>query len=206
MHSYLPFDSARFCNEWLPRVALEPLCQDHAPELARLVAVDDLYGHAHTYIPSPDDVPAFIASALGDAASGSTRAFVIRWLDMPLAQRATGNIVGCTRFFQLAPRHRRVQIGVTWLATHARRNGVNRAAKWLLLREAFEAMHLQRVEFFVHPANTVSRTALLGMGATFEGILRKHLYINGAARDTAMYSVVDDDWGTVNAKLRGVRL
>lgn len=200
---YPLFDASRFRSDYIPHVALELMTSDHAPELAQIAAEDDIWRNPYTHIPKPDAVPAFIDAALRDAAKGGTRPFVIRWLNSPEALDNT-NVVGCTRFFHLSPLHRRVQIGGTWLTTGARRTGVNRAVKWLLLREAFEVMRMQRVEFAVHPENSPSRKAMLSLGAAFEGVLRKYLYLDGKPRDAAMYSIVDDDWNKVNLKIKGL--
>ena len=192
-HLFLPFEAARFCIDQPAHVALALMTHDHAPDLMRCVQAGGIWRNPHTNIPGPNHVTAFIDSALADTAKGVARAFVIRWQGAVNDDNPTG-IVGCTRFFHLNTQHRRVQIGGTWLAAQARRTGVNRAVKWLLLREAFDVMGLQRVEFAVHPDNTESRTAMLRLGAGFEGVLRDHLYINNQTRDTAMYSVIRSDW------------
>lgn len=193
MHLFLPFDASRFCIDQPADVELALMTRDHATDLVRCVTAGDIWRNPHTNIPAPDRVTEFVDSALADTARGGTRAFVIRWQAAVNDDNPSG-IVGCTRFFHLNPQHRRVQIGGTWLAAQARRTGVNRAVKWLLLREAFDVMGLQRVEFAVHPDNTESRTAMLRLGAGFEGILRDHLCINNQPRDTAMYSVIRSDW------------
>ena len=162
MHLFPPFNASRFCIDQPAHVALELVTQEHASDLARMVQAGEIWRNPYAQIPSPKQVDAYIDSALTDAAKGGTRAFVIRWLNT--ANGATdaypSGIVGCTRYFYLNTLHRRVQVGGTWLAAHARRTGVNRTVKWLLLREAFDVMGLQRVEFAVHPENVESRTAM----------------------------------------------
>ena len=188
-----PFDAARFRTESPVDVALEEMTPAHEAELKRVVEVSEIWRNPHTHVPTPGEVPNFISMALSDTLKGGTRAFVVRWATVVGGARES-KIVGCTRFFHLNLKHRRVQIGGTWLTHSARRMGVNRAVKWILLKEAFEVMNLQRVEFALHPDNIESRKAMLRIGASFEGVLRQHLIIDNQPRDTAMYSVVRADW------------
>lgn len=200
---YPPFEARRFLSEWQPRVSLELLEMAHVVELMNVIETDANWRSSFMVIPAPDAVSAYVAAALQDVAKGFTRAFVIR--DTPVNNledvSKKRKIVGCTRFFQLNQQHRRVQIGGTWLASYARRTGLNRAVKWLLLREAFEVMDLQRVEFTVHPDNAVSQTSLLCLGARFEGMLRQYLTMQGQQCDAAMYSIIASDWPSVKSRL-----
>ncbi|HEY2156328.1 MAG TPA: GNAT family protein, partial [Isosphaeraceae bacterium] len=111
-------------------------------------------------------------------------------------------VVGSTRFMNIVPAHLRVEIGGTWLARPAQRSGINREAKWLMLRHAFETWGLRRVEFKTHASNVQSRTALARLGAVEEGILRKHMVMpDGSERDSVYFSVLDDEWPAVKARL-----
>ena len=107
----------------------------------------------------------------------------------------TTEVVGSTRFLALRPEHRSVEIGWTWLHPSAWGTGANVEAKLLQLRHAFEVWGCRRVEFKTDALNERSRGALEALGATFEGIHRKHMLVrDGENRDTAWYSVIDDDW------------
>jgi N-acetyltransferase len=183
------FDAARFCSNTQPNVELELLTLEHVPDLIRVVSEGDIWRNLHTYIPKPIAVKGFVDAALRDVAMGGTRAFVIRWYT-----DGGSLIVGTTRFFFLNLQHKRVQIGGTWLASTARGTGVNRVVKQIMLREAFEVMKLRRVEFAIHPDNQVSRCAVERIGGVLEGVLRQHVMVDGAARDSAMYSVLTEDW------------
>jgi N-acetyltransferase len=95
-----------------------------------------------------------------------------------------------------------VEIGNTWLAARAWGTGANTEAKLLLLGHAFEHERFLRVEFKTDAANERS-CAALSRFAEFEGIHRKHMLVRGGQRrDSAWYSVIDDDWPAVKAKLR----
>ena len=78
---------------------------------------------------------------------------------------------------------------------------MNVETKLLLLEHAFERCGLQRVEFKTDARNLRSRGALLALGASFEGIFRKHMVLPNGWRDSAWYAIVDDDWPEVKARL-----
>jgi RimJ/RimL family protein N-acetyltransferase len=118
-------------------------------------------------------------------------------LDLAFATvlRATGAAVGSTRFLALRPEHRSLEIGWTWLAPSAWGTGANPEAKLLQLEYAFEVLGCRRVEFKTDALNERARPALAGLPARFEGVHRKHMLVRGGEnRDSAWYSIVDDEW------------
>jgi RimJ/RimL family protein N-acetyltransferase len=122
--------------------------------------------------------------------------------ELPFATKSRGRVVGSTRFLALRPEHRSLEIGWTWLHPRAWGTGVNVEAKLLQLEYAFESLDCRRVEFKTDAANDRARAALEALGATFEGVHRKHMLVReGENRDSAWYSVVDDDWPAVRARL-----
>ena len=143
------------------------------------------------------------------------------WLDDALARvkagfdltfatvlRETGTAVGSTRFLALRPEHRSLEIGWTWLAPSAWGTGANTEAKLLQLGYAFEVLGCRRVEFKTDALNERANPALAALPARFEGIHWKHMLVrDGENRDSAWYSVVDDEWPAVRQRLRdrGVR-
>ncbi|HET8742048.1 MAG TPA: GNAT family protein [Gaiella sp.] len=142
-----------------------------------------------------------------------THAELDAWLDAALEAREAGaerplatlcgkRVVGSTRFLALRPEHRSVEIGWTWLHPSVWDTGVNVEAKLLMLRHAFGAWGCRRVELKTDARNERSRAAMEAMGATFEGIHRKHMLVRaGENRDSAWYSVTDDEWPRVEAGL-----
>ena len=115
----------------------------------------------------------------------------------------SGRPVGSTRYLALRPADRGLEIGSTWLAPTMWRTGANVEAKLLQLQYAFETLGCLRVELKTHAANARSRGAMERLGATFEGVHRKHRILPGlGVRDTAWYSVIDDEWPAVRAGLR----
>lgn len=116
--------------------------------------------------------------------------------------RASGEVIGSTRFLALRPEHRGLEIGATWLSPLMWRTGANVEAKLLMLRHAFELLGCMRVEFKTDARNERSRAALRMLGAQFEGIFRRHMVTaNVGVRDSAYYSVTDEEWPRVRATL-----
>ena len=123
-------------------------------------------------------------------------------VEMGFAHYFAAKLVGHTSFLNERPADRVVEIGNTWLHPHAWGTVANTEAKYLLLRHAFEDEGFLRVEFKTDAANERSRRALEKVGATFEGVFRKHMLVRGGERrDSAWYSVIDDDWPEVKAEL-----
>jgi RimJ/RimL family protein N-acetyltransferase len=128
-------------------------------------------------------------------------------MEVPFAtiDQASDRAIGSSRYMTITPEHRRLEIGWTWVGTAFQRTGANREAKLLQLTHAFEGLDAQRVEFKTHARNVASRTALLGIGATFEGVLRHHTIMpDGSNRDSAFYGVIASEWPAVKAHLEAL--
>ena len=122
--------------------------------------------------------------------------------EIPLVTVREEEIVGSTRFLALRPEHRSVEIGWTWLHPSSWGTRTNVEAKLLQMHHAFEVWGCRRVELKTDALNERSRGALEALGATFEGIHRKHMLVRGGEnRDSAWYSVTDDEWPAVRAHL-----
>jgi len=178
-------------------VRLEPLGPRHEDDLFQAARLGEIW----TWICEP---PArtraswadFFAAALAETAAGSESAFAT-------VDAATGRAIGSTRFLALRPEDRGLEIGWTWLTPGAWRTGANVDAKLLQLSYAFETLGCIRVELKTHACNERSRGAMSRMGAQFEGIHRKHRIVPGLGiRDTAWYSILDDEWPEVREGLR----
>ena len=121
--------------------------------------------------------------------------------EVPFVVHVDGRPVGSTRYLNVDGFNRRAEIGWTWLERAQWGTGANIETKYLLLLNAFERWGAMRVEFKTDARNLRVRGALLGIGATFEGIFRKHMVLPDSIRDSAWYAIVDDDWPRVKELL-----
>ncbi len=138
----------------------------------------------------------YVEAALANAAAGIEIPFATLW-------REDGRVLGSTRFLALRPEHRSLEIGWTWLEPAAWGTGANVEAKLLMLGHAFERLGCIRVEFKTDRRNERSREAISALPARFEGVFRKHMVLpDGSTRDSAYYSITDDEWTEVKKNLR----
>jgi len=130
----------------------------------------------------------YLATAVQDREAGRRYAFAI-------IDRATGQLVGSTSYYNIVPADQRLSIGYTWLGREFQGTGLNRAAKHLLLSYAFDHLDYERVELETDARNQQSQQAMLRMGATEEGTLRRHrLTQGGFRRDTVIFSIIRPEW------------
>ena len=173
------------------RIRLEPMRTEHLPALTAAGAFQELWKWTSTYAHTPDSMREYVDSALGDAREGRAIPFVT-------VDRASGRIIGSTRFANFDHANRRVEIGWTWITPSFQRTHVNTEAKYLMLFHAFQKWECVRVELKTDVLNDKSRNAMLRMGASEEGILRKHMLTHsGRWRDTIYYSILDSEWPEV---------
>jgi RimJ/RimL family protein N-acetyltransferase len=177
-------------------VRLEPLSASHGPGLWH--ASRDPRTWRWLSVAQPQTEAAWsrwLEQALDAAEEGT---------EVPFAtvSQATGEPIGSTRYLNLRPEHRSLEIGWTWLHPASWGTGANAEAKLLQLDHAFGALGCRRVELKTDALNERSRKALEAIGTTFEGVHRKHMLVrDGENRDSAWYAVVDDDWPAVRADL-----
>lgn len=123
--------------------------------------------------------------------------------DTPYAVRRLedGRVVGTSSLHDLFPQHRRVELGSTFFHPDVRGGAVNPASKRLLLQHAFDS-GIVRVEIITDGVNARSQAAIAKLGAVREGVLRRHKITHtGRVRDTVMFSITDQDWPDVRARL-----
>jgi RimJ/RimL family protein N-acetyltransferase len=177
------------------RVRLEPLSADHLPGLATAIFDGELWKIPVTSVPHPDNLDQFLSRAMARYAAQLEQTFVT--VDV-----ASGAIVGSTRFMNINREHRRVEIGFTFIAQSWQRTHVNTEAKYLMLQYAFETWGCNRVEFITDVLNEKSRAAIRRLGATEEGVLRKHMIMrDGRLRDSVIHSVLNNEWPSVKGRL-----
>jgi RimJ/RimL family protein N-acetyltransferase len=177
-------------------VRLEPLSEAHVPDLAAVGLEPSiwrfmLYGN----IDRAEKLAAFVRELLAWQADGT---------DLPFAVIHLGEnrAIGCTRYMDIRPEHRGLEIGGTWYGLRYQRTSVNTESKYLLLRHAFETLGCIRVQFKTDSRNQRSQDALERIGAAKEGILRNHMITpEGVVRHSVYYSIIDSEWPRVKVDL-----
>ena len=178
-----------------PFVRLEPLTIEHVPALARVGLDPSIWNWIPTPLADIDAMRAWVALGLDEQRRGLALPFAI-------VDALSGEVIGSTRFANIDVTNRRLEIGWTWLAVSHQRTAANTNAKRLLLGHAFDALGAMRVELKTDALNEKSRNAILRIGATQEGIFRKHLITaSGRVRDTVYFSILDTEWPDVRRRL-----
>jgi RimJ/RimL family protein N-acetyltransferase len=177
-------------------VRLEPMTEAHIPGLAEIGVGQPfwdfmLYGRMETEA----DMHGWVMDILTRAEKGTDLPFTVIHL-------ASGQIAGTTRYLNIMPRDRGLEIGGTWYGTDFRRTAVNTECKYLLLCHAFETLGAIRVQLKTDLRNERSQKAIERIGAKKEGILRNHMILpDGRYRDSVFYSILDSEWGEVKKNL-----
>jgi RimJ/RimL family protein N-acetyltransferase len=178
-------------------IRLEPLARRHEKGLFEAARDERIWRWMHYDASvSGEAFHAWFEDALAASSAGMEAAFAT-------VDAGTGKPVGSTRYLALRSEHRVLEIGWTWLAPAYWQSGDNVEAKLLMLEHAFEALGCLRVEFKTDAHNERSRAALAALPAQFEGIFRKHMLVRGGERrDSAYYSIIDDEWPEIKDNLR----
>lgn len=176
-------------------VRLEPLAQTHHAALCAVGLDPELWEFIPYRVATPEDMAAYIKTALDHQAAGSALPFAT-------VHAPSGQAIGSTRYMNIDRANRRVEIGATWIARPWRRTAVNTEAKYLMLRHAFETLGCIRVELKTDSLNQRSRNAIRRIGATEEGTLRQHMITwSGRLRDSVYFSILESEWPRVKQDL-----
>jgi RimJ/RimL family protein N-acetyltransferase len=156
----------------------------------------ELWNLWYTSVPAPEKTQGWLDAALDMRERDGAMPFVVR-------DNASGDVIGSTRYFNVDPVNRRLEIGHTWYAKRVQRTAVNTECKLLLLTHAFEALGCIAVEFRTHWFNQASRAAILRLGAKQDGVLRNHQRLaDGSKRDTVVFSIIDNEWPAAKRHLQ----
>jgi len=177
-------------------VRLEPLSLGPLDALCDVGLDPDLWKWISNPVSSREDMESYVRSALEGQEQGTVLPFAT-------VERASGRVVGSTRYGNIDMKNRRLEIGWTWVAKPWQRSAINTEAKLLMLRHAFGPLACNRVEFKTDALNEQSRRAILRLGAKQEGILRKHMTTaTERVRDTVYFSIIDEEWPDVEQRLQ----
>jgi N-acetyltransferase len=176
-------------------VRLEPLSMAHLDQLCEVAFDEDIWRWMLSTARNPDDLRAYIESALKFQAEGAGLPFAT-------IDKTSGRAIGSTRYQPISLQNHCVEIGHTWIGKAWQRTAVNTEAKYLMLRHAFEVLDCIRVELKTDFHNDRSRAAIARLGAKQEGIFRNHLITpTGRIRDSVWFSITDTEWPTVKKGL-----
>jgi len=177
------------------RVRMEPLKKEHADELAKFAFNEQLWLWTTNLMRDIQDLDRYVDRALDEQRRRVALPFVT-------VERATGRVVGSSRFGNIDVANRKVEIGWTWIDPAWQRTYVNTEAKLLMLTHAFETWKCIRVELKTDALNTKSRAAMQRIGATEEGTLRSHMITeSGRIRDSVYFSIIEKEWAAVRRGL-----
>ena len=180
-------------------VRLEPLSEQHAPDLTVAAHDERIWRYMlYAYPEDEEKMLAWVRDILTRQAAGADLAFAVIHL-------ASGRAIGATRYLEIRPPHRSLEVGGTWYATEFQRTAVNSECKYLLLKHAFETLGCIRVQFKADARNLRSLRAIERLGAAREGVLRNHYILaDGGFRDSVYYSILDREWPGVKARLEAL--
>ncbi len=179
-------------------VTVEPLTLDHATDLFEIGQEPELWQWlSYNEFRSIGDAQRYVEEALALKANGEEFPFAV-------VDRASGRVAGTTRYLEIAPAHKGIEIGWTWYGESYRRTATNSETKLLLMTHAFEALGAHRVQFKTDSRNIRSQTAIARLGAVKEGVLRNHRIVakDGYVRDSVYFSVITEEWPAVKARLQ----
>jgi len=177
-------------------VRLEPMTEAHVPGLAQIGAGQTfwdfmVYGDVNTEY----DMHNWVRDLLSRAERETDLPFVAIHL-------ASGRVAGATRYLNIMPKDRGLEIGGTWYGNEFQRSPVNTECKYLLLKHAFEILGCIRVQLKTDLRNERSQKAIERIGAKKEGVLRNHMILlDGRYRHSVFYSILDTEWPEVKQKL-----
>lgn len=177
-------------------VRLEPLTEAHAPGLAKIGIGQTfwdymLYGRMETL----EDIQDWVKDIMARGACGTDLPFAVIHLE-------SGRVAGATRYLNIMPNDRGLEVGGTWYGPEFQRTFVNTECKYLLFRHAFETLGCVRVQIKTDSRNERSQKAIERIGAVKEGVLRNHMILpDGYIRHSVFYSILDSEWPGVKKKL-----
>ncbi len=177
-------------------VRLEPLGASHVEGLAKIGVGQPfwnfmLYGDMN----SVDDMRRWVQDIMARGGRGTDLPFAVIHLE-------SGRVAGATRYLNIAPHDRGLEVGGTWYGPEFQRTAVNTECKYLLLGHAFETLKCIRVQIKTDSRNERSQKAIERLGAKKEGVLRNHMILpDGYIRHSVFYSILDSEWPEVKKNL-----
>jgi len=178
------------------RVKLVPLDDKYFDELIEVSRDKRIWEFLSIDGTDEDSLRTALKSATLKRMNGEEYPFII-------IDKVKNAVIGCTRYMEIAPEHKKLEIGWTWYIPAYWATGYNTECKLLLLTYAFETLKCMRVQLKTWDKNLRSRAAILKLGAQFEGILRNNIIrYDGVMRNTCYFSIIDTEWSDVKLMLQ----
>ena len=176
-------------------ILLRPMVRGDGPAIVDAASDGKLWELFYTVVPGPESINAYLDHAEREQGWGRIMPFAV-------IEKASGDLVGATRYMRMNAPHRRLEIGTTFYASRVQRSPINSEAKLLLLTHAFESMNCVCVQFRTDYFNFASQRAIERLGAKRDGVIRNHQIIDGRGRDTLLYSILANEWEGVKRNLQ----
>jgi RimJ/RimL family protein N-acetyltransferase len=180
-------------------VRLEPLSLDHVPGLAAAGRDENIWQYmVYGVVKTEEQMRLWVQHLLEAQAAGTDLPFAV--IHLP-----TGQVAGSTRYMEIRPADRGLEIGGTWYGVAYQRTAVNTECKYLLLKHAFETLGCIRVQLKTDLRNVHSQHAIERLGAVKEGVLRNHMVLpDGTVRHSVYYSIIESEWPAIKARLEAM--
>ena len=176
-------------------ILLRPMVRSDGPAIVDAASDGKLWELFYTVVPGPESINAYLDRAEREQGWGRIMPFAV-------IEKASGDLVGATRYMRMNSPHRRLEIGTTFYASRVQRTPINSEAKLLLLTHAFESMNCVCVQFRTDHFNFASQRAIERLGVKRDGLIRNHQIIDGRVRDTVLYSILANEWEGVKRNLQ----
>lgn len=177
------------------RCLLRPLKLQDLEALWEIAREPELWLYMNSKAHSREELKTYIETVLREQEQGMAIPFVI-------IDKNTDEVAGSTRYLNIAPEHKRLEIGGTWIGKRFQGTGLNKHMKFMMLEYAFEILGCQRVELKTDERNLQSQAAMSSLGATREGVLRKHMIAaDGWVRNSVYFSIIDEEWPEIRDRL-----
>ena len=203
LYGYLHNSADIYCMNWMPHpltlegeyVKLVPFEEKYVDELYAISTDERIWEFLPAKGMDRDEYIIAMKSAILKRMNGEEYPFVI-------IDKIKNCIIGSTRYIDIQPEYKKLEIGWTWYTPSYWGSGHNLECKYLLLQYAFEQLGCVRVQLKTRDTNMRSRAAVEKIGATFEGMLRNFIIRFEHVRDVTMYSIIDTEWANVKAELQ----
>lgn len=114
-----------------------------------------------------------------------------------IRDRATGLAGGMASYLNIHPLQGSIEIGHIWFGPALQNTVAATEALYIMMSQALDGLGYRRLEWKCNALNAASRRAAVRLGFAFEGIFYQHTVVKGRNRDTAWFSILDDEWPAV---------